>query len=331
VYGKHGGGPPTILLTVHQPSHRLLESVAGVVVMGPRGSQLYCGPRRAADGSCALSRHFDGDGLRLAEISANPAEAILEAMGDAEPPSARRLEHVAQLELNKAVGCAEASVEIDRDPIDIVARSSCFRGGASYGAGLVVQMGMLCARHAQLVVRHPLLLWMQLGTTLVISVSAGSIFWQLDYDLDSGVLTRVGLIFFLGLYFMLTALAPLPLWAGERLLYFQERAAGCYGPVAYVLSRSLYDGAMQRVLPAILCAAVVYPMAGLSMGAPSGPFHTALFVASLCLSNLLGTAVITCISIVCHSSGVATMVSVLFVLLSTLFCGSAMHAPCLPA
>jgi hypothetical protein len=48
--------------------------------------------------------------------------------------------------------------------------------------------------------------------------------------------------------------------------------------------------AMQRVLPAILCAAVVYPMAGLSMGAPSGPFHTALFVASLCLSNLLGCA-----------------------------------------
>ena len=45
---------------------------------------------------------------------------------------------------------------------------------------------------------------------------------------------------------------------------------------------------MQRVLPAILCAAVVYPMAGLSMGAPAGPFHTALFVASLCLSNLLG-------------------------------------------
>ena len=260
----------TTITTANGRSHRLLESVAGVVVMGPRGSQLYCGPRRAADGSCALSRHFDGDGLRLAEISANPAEAILEAMGDTEPPSARRLEHVAQLELNKAVGCAEASVEIDRDPIDIVARSSCFRGGASYGAGLVVQMGMLCARHAQLVVRHPLLLWMQLGTTLVISVSAGSIFWQLDYDLDSGVLTRVGLIFFLGLYFMLTALAPLPLWAGERLLYFQERAAGCvvaicvaticvtatsspplachgrcYGPVAYVLSRSLYDGAMQ--------------------------------------------------------------------------------------
>ena len=191
--------------------------------MGPHGSQLYCGPRRAADGSCALSRHFDGDGLRLAEISANPAEAILEAMGDTEPPSARRLEHVAQLELNKAVGGAE----IGRDPIEIDARPSRFRGGASYGAGLVVQMGMLCGRHARLVVRHPLLLWMQLGTTLVISVSAGSIFWQLDYDLDSGVLTRVGLVFFLGLYFMLTALAPLPLWAGERLLYFQERAAGC--------------------------------------------------------------------------------------------------------
>jgi len=188
---------------------------------------------------------------------------------------------------------------------------------------------MLCARQARQVVRHPLLLWVQLGCTAAISFLAGIVFWQLNYDLDSGVLTRVGLIFFLGLYFMLTALAPLPLWASERLLYFQERAAGCYGPIAYVLARTLYDGLMQRVLPACLCAAIVYPMAGLSLSGPSGPIHTALFIASLCLANLFGTAVITCIAIVCHSAAVATILSVLFVLLSTLFCGFIVNLPTL--
>jgi len=98
---------------------------------------------------------------------------------------------------------------------------------------------------------------------------------------------------------------------------------------ADVLSRTLYDGVMQRVLPAVLCASIVYPMCGLSLGGPSGPYHTALFIASLCLTNLLGTAVITCIAIVCASSAVATILSVLFVLLSTLFCGFIVNLPTL--
>ena len=36
-----------------------------------------------------------------------------------------------------------------------------------------------------------------------------------------------------------------------------------------------------------------------SLGGPAGPAHTALFVLSLCLANLFGTAVITSIAIVC--------------------------------
>ena len=101
-------------------------------------------------------------------------------------------------------------------------------------------------------------------------------------SIESGVLARVGLVFFLALYFMLTALAPLPLWSAERLLYFQESAAGCYGPLTYVLSRTLYDGIMQRVLPAVLCSTIVYPMTGLSTSGPSGPYKTLVFVAALC-------------------------------------------------
>ena len=111
----------------------------------------------------------------------------------------------------------------------------------------------------------------------------------------------------------------------------QERAAGCYSPLTYVLSRTIYDGLMQRILPALLCAAIVYPMAGLSLSGPAGPYHTALFVLSLCLTNLFGTAVITCIAVVCASPSVATILSVLFVLLSTLFCGFIVNLPTLQA
>ena len=373
---------PTILMTVHQPSHRLLESIAGIVVMGPRGTLLYCGSRRDADGRCALSDHFDGDGLRLASISGNPAESLLEAMGDPDPRTQRRLERISQQQAERVSlgleqherpstgGLAEGR-GWDAEPTH--ARSSPtsahgvgwaaeVNGGGEGGgrgdvlgswrttllpahmggngaatvwrrntqrAGFVAQMSVLCARQARHVVRHPLLLWVQLGTTAGVSVLCGFVFWRLNFDLDTGVITRVGLIFFLGLYFMLTALAPLPFWSQERLLYFQERAAGCYGPLSYVLSRTLYDGLMQRILPALLCAAIVYPMAGLSATGRTGPWHAALFIAALCLTNMLGTAVVTCFAIICPSASVATVLSVCFVLLSTLFCGFVVNLPTL--
>ena len=57
---------------------------------------LYCGPRHSDDGRCALSQCFEGNGLSLKELSGNPAEALLEAMGDNHHHTQRRLEQVAQ-------------------------------------------------------------------------------------------------------------------------------------------------------------------------------------------------------------------------------------------
>ena len=179
----------------------------------------------------------------------------------------------------------------------------------------------------------------------------------------------------------------------------------CYGPVAYVLSRSLYDGVMQVPCPPHMtsihvttacnrrlssCSVCCRRSSALRWSTPwpgsqwgrrrgrstrrSSSRRCASRICSgklcdrqspLISSNLIecasrfcsgattfgstaviltythltcarissnpleclgSTAVITCISIICHSSGVATIVSVLFVLLSILFCGLATHA-----
>lgn len=62
---------------------------------------LYCGPLRGDDGRCALSQCFDGNGICLKELSGNPAEALLEAMGDNHHHTQRRLEQVAQRQVRK--------------------------------------------------------------------------------------------------------------------------------------------------------------------------------------------------------------------------------------
>ena len=209
------------------------------------------------------------------------------------------------------------------------ARGLC--GGGGSPASFATQMSVLCGRQLRLLVRHPLALWLHLGVTLLVSLSCGGVFWQLSYDLDSGVLGRIGLVFFLGLYFMLTSLAPLPIWAQERLLYFEEVGAACYGAPAYVLSRGVVEGLLQRLLPSLLCAAIVYPMAGLSYAAPSSPYHAASFAASLGLTNLLGGAITACFGAVCASPAVATLLSVLVVLITLLFCGLVVNLPSLDA
>ena len=111
--------------------------------------------------------------------------------------------------------------------------------------------------------RHPLLFYVNFGATVAVSLLCGIAFWQLDRGDFDTVLSRIGLAFFLCLYFTLTALVSLGMWQHERMLYFHEHGAGAYGPAAFLASKAIFELLPLRVLPSLLCAAIVYPMAGL--------------------------------------------------------------------
>jgi len=130
------------------------------------------------------------------------------------------------------------------------------------------------------------------------------------------------------LVFMLTALINIQMWHGERLLYFQESSAGCYGPLGFLLSKLLFDALPLRVLPSLLCAAIVYPMAGLHSSGPLGPGLPAtgppaalLFVVGLSVANLVGYSMVSAVGIACRSPAFGLQVSAWLTLYSFLFCG----------
>ena len=86
----------------------------------------------------------------------------------------------------------------------------------------------------------------------------------------------------------------------------------------------------RRILPALLCSAIVYPtvqLAGISGtdsagGEPIwGPVKAGTFVLGLCLTNLAASAVFSCIGIVCKETMVAVLTGVLYCLFSLLFSG----------
>lgn len=106
-----------------------------------------------------------------------------------------------------------------------------------------------------------------------------------------------------------------------RLLYFHEHGAGCYGTFSYLLSKTGCDLLPMRVLPSLLCAATVYPMAGLRSTDSEGPRAAMLFALGLCLTNVVTTLCFNCIGVVSRSSGVASLGAALFSLHALLFCG----------
>ncbi|EOD42063.1 hypothetical protein EMIHUDRAFT_95225 [Emiliania huxleyi CCMP1516] len=340
---------PTILLSVHQPTYRFLEAMTGLVAMAAGGRLLYGGP------------WFDADGAspRLAQISPNPAEALLDALADPSGAMVLKIEALLRAEAGKATPpeeIAEPAAEAGgwRGLLVRAARRECAP------VSFAMQLDSLSARHCRLALRHPMLIWVNLVSTLVLAVLAGFAFWQTGKNnaLDSGVLQRIGLLFFLMLVFMLTSLINIQLWHSERLLYFQARpaetwprsgreidgcysahtlplilfslesSAGCYGPLGYVASKFLFDALPLRVVPSLLCAAIVYPMAGLHSSAPLGAAHSAtgppaalMFALGLSLANLVGYSLASAIGIACRSPSAGMQLGAMLALYSFLFCG----------
>lgn len=267
---------------------------------------------------------------KLLSFSPNSAEAILEVMAEPSQEVAAVVERLLARPHPFALSPAAAAG---------------FAGGAPPGgalpaprrASLLVQLGALSARHLRLSYRHPLLIGVNLLATAVVSVLVGVAFWQVDpsqsIHFGSGVMQRVGLLFFVGIYFILTSLVGLGMWQQERLIYFHEHAAGCYGALSYLASRLFFDVVPLRLLPALLATAIIYPMAGLRHDAPfadwrldhfsrwPGPAAASMFVAGLCLVNLVAATMASCIGIVCDSAGVGTMLGVLLTLFTMLLCG----------
>jgi len=285
----------------------------------------------------------------LSAWGSNAAEALLEALAD---PRLQVQQHIDALlernreleELRAAEEAAAASTARAGAPSSLLrcvcsrlpcvewlgGRSGARRVAKAREAGFLVQFNALSKRHCALALRHPLLLWCNLATVVIVSVLSGFVFWQTgkEQTLDGGVLQLVGMLFFLMLVFTLFALINISMWHDERLLYFQEVGAACYGPLAYLCSKFAYDVVPLRVLPSFLCAAIVYPMAGLRTDGPQfegdfakGPGLALMFAVSLALANCIGYTMFSAIGIACRSSTIAVQLASVLALYSFLFCG----------
>lgn len=190
---------------------------------------------------------------------------------------------------------------------------------------LHTQFIILSVRTWRNLYRNPMLMLTHYAIAIVLAVFLGFLFYGLTDDL-AGFQNRLGFFFFLLALFGFSTLTSLTVFAPERLLFVRERAKGYYSPIAYYLSKVVFDIVPLRLIPPIIMGAIVYPMTGLL---PSWP-EFFKFMLLLVLFNLAAATICLCIGILVRNQGVANLVGVLVMLFSLLFGGFLLNHETIP-
>ncbi|KAK4507275.1 hypothetical protein PRZ48_001010 [Zasmidium cellare] len=188
-----------------------------------------------------------------------------------------------------------------------------------------IQFLILSRRTWRNLYRNPMLMLTHYAIAIVLAVFLGFLFYGLTDDLK-GFQNRLGFFFFLLALFGFSTLTSLTVFAPERLLFLRERSKGYYSPIAYYLSKVVFDVVPLRLLPPLIMGCIVYPMTGLI---PAwGEFFK--FILFIVLFNLAAAMICLFIGIVVRNPGVANLLGVLVMLFSLLFGGFLLNHETIP-
>ena len=191
--------------------------------------------------------------------------------------------------------------------------------------GVHTQFLILSIRTWRNLYRNPMLMLTHYLIAIVLACFLGFLFYGLT-DNIAGFQNRLGIFFFLLALFGFSTLTSLTVFAPERLIFVRERAKGYYHPIAYYLSKVVFDIVPLRLIPPLIMGCIVYPMTGL-VPAWAEFFKFLMFIV---LFNLAAAMICLFIGICVKNAGVANLYGVLFMLFSLLFSGFLLNHKTIP-
>eukprot|EP00741_Cyanophora_paradoxa_P018438 tig00021068_g17801.t1 len=293
----------TVVLTIHQPRPSILESVSSLLLLS-RGRVVFSGPAALAE------PHFRERLALVAPPASHIADAALDAMTGGDEETKGRI--LAAAAAARAAGAGKGGA----DPPGATHPEVEFEvppKGASFGQ----QLALLSRRAALLTARNSALLKVNAAVSLLVGILCGLAFLRIGNDLVS-IQNRAGLFFFSSVFVSFASLSSLETLAAERLVFVRERAAGSYSPLAYFLTKVLFDIVPLRLFPALLFGLPLYFISGLSYEA--GRFF--VFLCALCLLYVCVVAICLVVSSATPSPSVASAVAGITLLLALFFGGS---------
>eukprot|EP00808_Paulinella_micropora_P012943 g72026.t1 len=184
------------------------------------------------------------------------------------------------------------------------------------GAGLATQMALLISRSASHIWRDSTLLAFTYLLALLSALVLGLIFWDLDSTF-SGTQDRAGFLFFVIFFFSLGSLSLLSQHLEEKHRFLNERDAGYYGTLPFMVSKLVADVLPLRIVPPLLFGATTYYMVGLKPDARS----FLIFLATLVLVNVVTSCACFLIAVLSPDAATANLVAVVYLVYCMLFAG----------
>jgi ABC-type multidrug transport system permease subunit len=123
-------------------------------------------------------------------------------------------------------------------------------------------------------------------------------------------------------------MSSLELFITERAIFVRERANGYYRPLAYFVSKTLFDLIPLRIIPPILMGSIAYFMIGLRHH--DSVSHFFYFILILTLFNLVSGALCIMIGAIAPSVASGNVIATILILTSSLFSGFLLNKDSIP-
>ncbi|KAG8660145.1 hypothetical protein MANES_02G119800v8 [Manihot esculenta] len=229
----------TVVCTIHQPSIDIFEAFDELLLM-KRGGQVIYGGKLGVQ-SQIMIEYFQGiEGIPHITDGYNPATWMLEVTT---PSVEERIgEDFAQLYKNsKQYREVEASIMHFSTP---PAGSEPLKFASTYSQDMLNQF-WICLRKQNLVYwRSPQYNAVRIFFTVIAALILGSVFWDIGSQRDStkSLFIVMGALYsaclFLGVN---NASSVQPIVSIERTVFYREKAAGLYSPLAYAAAQGLVE------------------------------------------------------------------------------------------
>lgn len=282
-----------VVCTIHQPSSEIMNKFDSLLLMKKGGEVGYCGPLSN------LSDYLGSVGLGRCPPGRNIADHALEVAGGGVKMTAGKGKEApkdpAQLFLASPdyqfvkQQCASLGCEVNAPRDDLIPLgdpATCNPCASDTQSWYWTQVSQLLARFVKAKLRDKQTLRSRMISAIVISLLLGTLYYQLgNGQLDAA--NRVSLMYLSALFPCFSAAAVIPVVIAARTVYFRERQAKMYTPLAYYMGRTLSEQPFIAVEGFLYCT-ILYWTAGLKDW--DNGRHYGLFLAMYYVMRNLGYA-----------------------------------------
>ncbi|XP_024401889.1 ABC transporter G family member 10 [Physcomitrium patens] len=262
----------TVLLTIHQPSYRILDTINKFLVLS-RGNVIYNG------GVMEMETYFSGLGYTMPENMSVVEYAldIIEECQD-QPGGLARLAdcQVKYQQTKEAVEFGPLG-----SPYNAPQTMDTFK--PAFATSIFSEMWVLGYRCVLTTFRSKLLFLTRICLSIIAALIMGSLFFHSQYNYK-GILQRAGFFNFALVTLIFSSNEALPIFLAERQIYIRESSRGAYRTLTFVIAQAVVMIPFQLII-ALVFSSISYFMVGLVSNVWA--FFTFVFVTflTLCVAN----------------------------------------------